>query len=111
MRDKRLPTLPPAGLLLLAVMTTASAQNFTVARFDDPSPNGAIPIFSLEGNIFSGAWHEPGLLLQTPGLPAPDIANAHFSMTPITVGAGGATTGGTITLLRSPMNPPLRNSL
>jgi hypothetical protein len=88
-------------LVMLAGVTLAKAQSFTVATFSDPANNASTPLFTLAGNVFSGSWNSTGLLLETPGVPAPDFPDAHFTLTPITVGAGGATTGGTITFTNS----------
>jgi hypothetical protein len=70
--------------------TLASAD--TIATFSDPSPDGSQPLFTFSSaggtGTLSGGWSTNGLLLETPGLGAPDFNNAHFSM------PGVAATGG-----------------
>lgn len=68
----------------VAAATFCGAANAdTLATFADPSPGGAMPLFSYQAGILSGSWLLPGLTLQTPGLAAPDFPNATFVMTPL----------------------------
>lgn len=66
----------------------------TVATFADPAANGSTPLFSFVSGppgsaSLSGGWANNGLTLLTPGLAAPDIANARFSMNPIIATGSG----------------------
>jgi len=75
-----------ATLVAFAASLAASAANAdTVATFADPASTPATPLFSFNSvtGVLTGGWTGTGLLLQTPGLPAPDFANARFAMTPI----------------------------
>src|SRR4051812_26214530 len=96
-----------SSLLLLAGVSLANAQSFTVATFADPSTGPTPPMFTLAGNVFSGSWSGNNLNLLTPGLAAPDFPNAHFTMSPITVGALGLTSGGTITFTNNANVPQM----
>jgi hypothetical protein len=84
--------------VLLAVGSAAQADTFTLATFADPAINGTTPLFTYDGATLTGQWVAPGMKLETPGVPAPDFANATFVMTPVAVAGplGGPTTGGQI---------------
>lgn len=74
-----------------ASIAIASAQSFTVATFADPSGTAANPVFTFTPSsggqptgttgTLSGGWTAAGLNLQTPGIAAPDFANAKFALT------------------------------
>ena len=76
----------------LALSGAAIASADTIATFADPSPDGSQPLFSFSSagvaGTLAGSWTGTGLLLETPGVAAPDFPNARFSM------AGVAATGG-----------------
>lgn len=75
------------------VASTTRAETMTIATFQDPSPNGTLPLFSFNasGNQLGGGWIFPGLTLSTP---SGDFQNVTFSMSaapgsgPGEVGAG-----------------------
>lgn len=74
--------------LVLGVVGLAGglANAATIATFADPSPDGSTPLFAYDGQALTGGWALSGLTLQTPGLLAvSDIADATFTMTPLTV--------------------------
>lgn len=71
------------GIMACLVAVVPAANAFTVATFADPAVDGTTPLFSLNGNVLSGAWNGTGLLLQTPVLPAPDFPDATFIMSPL----------------------------
>lgn len=68
------------------------AQADTIATFSDPSPSGATPLFTFASaagaGTLSGAWNGLGLNLLTPGLAAPDFADAQFTMPPVAATGG-----------------------
>lgn len=72
--------------------TAALASADTIATFSDPSPDGSQPLFTFASNdvtgSLSGSWSGLGLLLQTPGLAAPDFNDARFSMPAVTAVGG-----------------------
>ncbi|MBN2447336.1 MAG: PEP-CTERM sorting domain-containing protein [Phycisphaerae bacterium] len=83
------------------VLTMAAANAGTIATFADPAGNGSTPLFELDGTQFTGGWYDTGLTLETPGLPIPDIADATFEMsdltvTPIVPGIFSSTDAGTV---------------
>lgn len=65
----------------------ATARADTIATFADPAIDGSTPLFTFDGAslVLTGGWSGNGLLLQTPGLPAPDFPDATFTMTPVPV--------------------------
>lgn len=71
-----------ACMFIAAAGIAASAANAdTIATFADPSSTGAPPLFSFNaGAGLIGGYTTPGLTLLTPGLAAPDFANARFTM-------------------------------
>lgn len=85
----------------LALSTAASAA--TICTFADPSLNAANPLFNIDytAATINGGWSDTGLLLETPGLAAPDFPDATFSMTPLTITnpVTGTVGGGVITFL------------
>lgn len=92
----RLPTLLAIAGMLLA----ATAQADTIATFADPSPSGAQPLFELSDDTLSGGWSGTGLDLITPFI-SNVYPDATFTMTDLTVGALGVTSGGTIQFFES----------
>ncbi len=108
MRVSQFATFAAVGTLAAASGAMAST---TVATFADPSNNASAPLFSFDGATLTGQWLGPnsGLLLQTPGVAAPDYANAQFQMSPLTVASnfGGiyAMNGGTINFFDQLNNP------
>jgi hypothetical protein len=95
-----------------ALGSSALGVTTTIATFDDPSLSSATPLFTRNGNVFSGGWGAPGLLLRTPGTAAPDYANATFTLSPLTVvndfGAFAIMSGGVVEFFDSASNPVLR---
>lgn len=78
------------SLCALAVSATAfvgSAQAATILTFADPATGPSTPLFTLAGGQLSGGWSDSnaGLLLETPGLAAPNYADAWFDFTTVTV--------------------------
>ncbi|MFH1748351.1 MAG: PEP-CTERM sorting domain-containing protein [Planctomycetota bacterium] len=92
--------LTAVAFAMIAFVGTASAQ-YTIATFADPSPGAANPLFELDGNLFSGSWQDTGLLLQTPGLTAPDYVDATFTTTTMTVVGPYQLSGGTVSFADS----------
>jgi MYXO-CTERM domain-containing protein len=82
------------AVIALAGVAASAASADTIATFADPSPAGIPPLFTYNGAFLVGNWlGQPGLTLETPGLAAPDFANAQFSMAPVAVlGPTGPTT-------------------
>lgn len=84
----------------------------TIATFADPSPSGDTPVFTFTSaggaGTLSGGWNGLGLTLQTPGLAAPDFADAQFTMPAVaaTGGLGVWTLGtGSVNFFDSANNP------
>lgn len=79
----------PAALAFAGV---AAVNADTIATFADPSPNGSQPLFTFSSGggtgTLSGSWTSTGLTLETPGLAAPDFANARFIMDPVSATGG-----------------------
>lgn len=78
---------------LAAAALTAAASAETIATFADPSPSGASPVFRFVSGppntgSLSGSWTTNGLNLLTPGLAAPDFADARFVMNPVAASGG-----------------------
>jgi len=74
------------GIAMALGLLAANASAATIATFADPSPDGGTPLFAYDGQSLTGGWALTGLNLLTPGLAAvPDIANATFTMTPLSV--------------------------
>ena len=73
------------ALFVRVVETGGISRAATVATFADPSTGPALPLFAFNsstGTLF-GAWHQQGLLLQTPLFSPASYPNAQFSMTPL----------------------------
>jgi len=105
----RVFALAAAGALLLSAV---AVQASTIAAFADPSPDGSLPMFNIDlsGNLITGGWSGGGLLLTTPGIPAPDYPDATFVMTPLALSGGGPlyTTGpGSVVFYDKLSNPLL----
>ncbi len=96
----------------LSAVSAAHATSVTIATFDDPSLNANSPLFTRNGSVFSGGWSGLGLLLRTPGTPAPDYADATFTLSPLTVvsdfGPFAFLSGGFVQFYDSSNNPVLR---
>jgi hypothetical protein len=96
----------------LSTVSAARATSVTIATFDDPSLNANSPLFTRNGSIFSGGWGGTGLLLRTPGTPAPDYSDATFALSPLTVttdfGPFAYLSGGFVQFYDSSSNPVLR---
>lgn len=78
---------------LAAAAAVAAAHAETIATFADPSPDGSAPLFHFVSaapgsGVLSGGWSGTGLLLQTPGLAAPDFGDARFTMDPVAATGG-----------------------
>ena len=86
------PVLRAFAPALLALASTAAVNADTIATFSDPSPGGSQPLFTFSSNggtgTLSGSWTSDGMLLETPGVPAADINNAHMAMDPVTATGG-----------------------
>jgi len=86
------PMLRVFAPVLLALAGSAVANADTIATFSDPSPNGTQPLFAFtsagSAGTLSGSWTGTGLLLETPGVPAPDFPDARFTMAPVTATGG-----------------------
>ncbi|MBI5864062.1 MAG: PEP-CTERM sorting domain-containing protein [Planctomycetes bacterium] len=78
--------------LTVAIATCGAAAASTIATFSDPSPDGTQPLFTFASaggaGSLTGGWSGTGLLLETPGLAAPDFADARFTM-PAVAAVGG----------------------
>jgi hypothetical protein len=94
------------------VSSSAMGVTTTIATFDDPALNANTPLFTRNGATFSGGWNTTGLLLRTPGVAAPDYADATFVLSPLTVttdfGPFALMSGGSIQFFDSSSNPVLR---
>ncbi len=99
-------------VVALGAVSAAEATSVTIATFDDPSLNANSPLFTRNGSIFTGGWSGSGLLLRTPGTPAPDYADATFTVSPLTVvtdfGPFAFLSGGFVQFYDSSSNPVLR---
>jgi hypothetical protein len=88
------------AVMFAAGASSAHAVSVTIATFDDPALGAATPLFQRNGLTLDGAWGGTGLLLQTPGSPAPDYPNATFVMSQLVVvndfGAFANMSGGNI---------------
>jgi uncharacterized protein (TIGR03382 family) len=104
------------SLCALAVLVSAagSAHAATILTFADPAAGPSTPLFTLAGGTLTGGWSDanPGLLLETPGLAAPNFANAWFDFSPVTVTPTGTPpfftlSAGTINFYADGTNTPL----
>lgn len=70
---------------VIAAGLSSSAFADTIATFADPAIGPSTPLFSWDSvtTTLTGGWASTGLNLLTPGVPAPDYANATFTMTPL----------------------------
>jgi MYXO-CTERM domain-containing protein len=70
---------------IAAAGITASANAATIVTFADPAMGPSTPLFEVNSNtaLLTGGWTDPGLTLETPGLAAPNYANARFTMTAV----------------------------
>lgn len=102
----RLTTIATSALLAIALLAfPVAAQADTIATFADPALDGSTPLFELSDVTFSGGWSGQELTLETPGLAAPDYANASFTMTDLTVTGPNTLSGGTISFFDGDDNP------
>lgn len=96
------------GPALFALIGTAAVNADTIATFADPSPNGSQPLFTFSSNggtgSLSGSWTSTGMLLETPGVAAPDIPDARLAMDPVSA------TGGPLVWTLGPGRIRLQNS-
>lgn len=99
-----------AGALVVGGAFVAQAD--TIATFADPSPSGATPLFTFTSaagvGTLSGGWNALGLNLLTPGLGAPDFADAQFTMPPVAATGGlgvWALGAGSVNFFDSSNNP------
>lgn len=74
-----------AVALAATAFMAASVNASTIATFSDPAADGSTPLFSSDGTTFTGGWSGTGLELKTPGLPIADVADATFTLTPLTI--------------------------
>lgn len=65
----------------------SAAQAATIVTFADPASGPSTPLFEVNTatSLLTGGWTAPGLTLETPGLAAPNFANARFTMTAVTL--------------------------
>lgn len=86
------PTMRVFATAVLALTGTSVVNADTIATFADPSPDGSQPLFAFSSSgaagTLSGSWTSTGMLLQTPGLAAPDFPNARFVMAPVAATGG-----------------------
>jgi hypothetical protein len=87
---RRLAAEVLAGIVAVAgvIVGAPVARADTIATFADPATDGSTPLFAFDASqllVLTGGWSGTGLLLETPGLPAPDFPDATFTMTPIPV--------------------------
>jgi MYXO-CTERM domain-containing protein len=81
------------ALVLICLATPALAD--TVATFADPSDTGQPSLFVVSRYTLVGGWSNPGLTLRLPIID--QVWNdVTFTMTSLSVGAGGALSGGQI---------------
>jgi hypothetical protein len=101
-----------AAGMCVACLSFAAEGSITVATFDDPSSSSGTPLFERSGTLLTGEWDGLGMLLRTPGAPAPDYPDATFTMTPLTVvsdlGNFAMLSGGSIQFFDVLKNPILR---
>jgi hypothetical protein len=76
-------TMTRLAAVAVAGSFAGAASAFTLITFADPSPGPQSPLFYFSGGIgntgqLTGSWTGTGLFLQTPGLSAPDFADAKF---------------------------------
>lgn len=90
------------GVVVVGTLFAASAGADTIATFADPAPSGGGDqyLFELSDTTFSGGWQDEGLDLITPWT-GEVYEDATFTMTPLTVGDFGVTTGGMIQFFES----------
>lgn len=73
---------------LAAIASTgliSAAQAATIVTFADPASGPSTPLFEVNSmtSQLTGGWSAPGLTLETPGLAAPNYANARFVMSAV----------------------------
>lgn len=75
------------SLLAAAALSAASAHAATIVTFADPAMGPDTPLFVVNTmtNQLTGGWTDIGLTLETPGLAAPNFANARFTMSAVTL--------------------------
>lgn len=74
------------ALVVAGLGLSASANAATILTFADPATGPSTPLFTLtNGTTLTGGWSSTGLLLETPGLSAPNYPDARFEFDPVTV--------------------------
>lgn len=108
----KMSIMAKAVVAALAAGGASVAQAETIATFADPSPSGATPVFTFASaggaGTLSGSWNGLGLNLLTPGLGAPDFADAQFTMPAVAATGGGniwALGAGSVSFFDSSNNP------
>lgn len=73
-----------AALTTLAAVA-GSAQGATIVTFADPAMGPGTPLFEVNTatNMLTGGWSGSDLLLETPGLPAPNLPDATFTLSAV----------------------------
>jgi len=81
----------PLSLGIFAAIATAgaagSAHAATIVTFADPASGPATPLFEVNSSTaqLTGGWNAPGLLLETPGLAAPNFPDARFTLSAVSL--------------------------
>lgn len=73
------------ALAIVGLGLSASAHAATILTFADPATGPSTPLFTFNGSTLSGGWSASGLLLETPGLSAPNYPDARFEFDDVTV--------------------------
>ena len=76
-----------AASLTSMIAFAGAAQGATIVTFADPSMGPSTPLFDVNTttNQLTGGWSGSGMLLETPGLAAPDVPNATFTISAVTL--------------------------
>lgn len=73
-----------AALSTLAAVA-GSAQGATIVTFADPAMGPSTPLFEVNSmtGMLTGGWSGSNLLLETPGLPGPNLPDATFTLSAV----------------------------
>ncbi len=93
------------ALSAAALFVTPAFAVVTIATHQDPSGNGANPVFSVTGSAITGGWTQPGLTLQ---IPANSLTFNNVNMVANIARTGANSLGaGTVTYYTSDINNPI----
>ena len=93
------------ALSAAALFVTPAFAAVTIATHQDPSGNGANPVFTVTSTLVSATWTQPGLTLQ---VPANSLTFNNVNMVANIARTGANSLGaGTVTYYTSDINNPI----